>query len=65
MIAGKFIYFGKNYGGNNVAEAAAMKACLQWIYNDFDLKRGITINVVGDNHLCIQFMHGEAKPKLK
>jgi ribonuclease HI len=56
---------GDNFGGNNTAEAATMKDCLEWIKGHFDLQKHHKINVVGDNHLCIQFMRGQAKPKLK
>lgn len=31
MIGGRYIYFGTNYGGNNISEASSLKECLLWI----------------------------------
>jgi hypothetical protein len=62
---GRFVFFGDNVGGNNVAEAMSLKALLLWMIDGFRFTRGEVVEVVGDNKLCVQFMRREARPRLR
>jgi hypothetical protein len=65
VVGGRYVFFGDHVGGNNVSEAMSLKCLLEWILDNYTWKRGQMVAVVGDNRLCISFMRGEAKPRLR